>query len=170
MASSDEEGEIVPDCVTNYHFVSSHNALISFSTLPLHWSDQGEMIRTGDVSVAFLIGKTDGGLRSVYKEVIGWKMEFDYAVPEVYLLSKGKTWIKLQQPRKSYEYVVKSILIVTSCLHFAKRNVHANREEVLSHLMKSLSSDEHLEKCLSAHFPLILSIVAKDEDLSKSKV
>ncbi|KAK9077390.1 hypothetical protein SSX86_005727 [Deinandra increscens subsp. villosa] len=172
MASSDEEGEIVPDCVTNYHFVNSHNVLISFSALPLHWSDHEDVIEAGDVSVAFLLGKSDGGLRSVYKEVIGWRLELSSAVPEVYMLSKGKTWINLQQPRKSYECIIQSVLIVARFLHFAKRNIQAARKEILSHLQKTLSSYdlvESLEKCLSAHLPLIRSVVARDKDLAKSQ-
>ncbi|KAI3828078.1 hypothetical protein L1987_02175 [Smallanthus sonchifolius] len=114
----------------------------------------------------------DGGLQSVYKEVIGWKMELSYAVPEVYMISKGKTWIKLQIPRKSYVDIVKSVLIVICCLHFAKRNIHATRNDFLRHLLKILSSYELVERpenSLSAHLPLIQSAVAKDKDLAKSK-
>ncbi|XP_076902369.1 protein ENHANCED DOWNY MILDEW 2-like [Bidens hawaiensis] len=168
MASSDEEGEIVPDFVTNYHFVNSQNALISFSALPLHWNNStGE-----DLTVAFLLGSTDEGLQSVYKEVTGWKLELSYGVPEVYVLCKGKKWINLQKPRKSYECVVKSVLIVAHCLHFVKRNVQAGRIEVLSHLVKALSSydvTESIEKCLEAHLPLIRCAVANDKDLAKSE-
>ncbi|KAK1431111.1 hypothetical protein QVD17_14349 [Tagetes erecta] len=172
MASSDEEGEIVPDIVTNYHVVDSRGALISFSTLPLHWTDHDDVVDTGDVEVAFLLGAADGGLQSVYKEVIGWKLELSGSELLVYLLSKGKTWIQLQKPRKSYEYVVTSVLIVARCIHFVKRNVLASRDEIWKHLMKTVSSCdlvESLEKRFSAHLPLIRSAVAVDKDLAKSK-
>ncbi|KAM0029270.1 putative [histone H3]-lysine(4) N-trimethyltransferase chromatin regulator PHD family [Helianthus debilis subsp. tardiflorus] len=170
MASSDEEGEIVPDFVTNYHFVNSHNTLISFSLLPLHWSDHD--VENGDLQVAFLHGNIHGGLQSVYKEVIGWKLELSYAQPHVCVLSKGKTWINLQKPRKSYECHVKSVLIVADCLHFVRRNAQASQKEILSHLMKSWSSGEFrepLEKCLATHLPLIRIAVARDKDLAKSE-
>ncbi|KAK9074083.1 hypothetical protein SSX86_006680 [Deinandra increscens subsp. villosa] len=175
MASSDDdEGEIAIDSVTNYQFRNSQNAPISFSILPLHWNnnDHEQAIENGESSVA-LLGMADGGLQSVYTEVIGWKVELSYAVPEVYMLSKGKKWIKLQKPRKCYGDVIRSVLIVIRCLHFAKRNVHATRNDIWSHLQKTLSSCdlvESLENCLSAHLPLIRSAVAKDKDLAKSKV
>ncbi|KAK1418163.1 hypothetical protein QVD17_27302 [Tagetes erecta] len=175
MASSDDEPETVLDHVTNYHFLNSHNAPVSFSTLPLHWSNSNhhDVFGNGDSSIA-LRGTTDGGLQSVYKEVIGWKLELSYAVPEVYTLCKGKTktWIKLHKPRNSYGDVVKSVLIVIHCLHFAKRNVHATRDDIWSHLLKSFSSYdlvEPLENCLSAHLSMIRSAVAHDKDLAKSK-
>ncbi|KAI3755631.1 hypothetical protein L1987_55435 [Smallanthus sonchifolius] len=173
MVSSDEEGEILPECITDYHVVNSHDKLISFSLLPLHWSGHEDVIGNGDVSVAFLLGAADGGLQSVYKEVIGWKLELSDAVPEVYMLSKGKTWIQLQKPRKGYEYTIKSVLIVARCLHFAKRNLQAARNEISSYVLKTLSSDdliEPLEKRLSDHLTLIRSAVANDEDLAKSKI
>ncbi|KAK9074084.1 hypothetical protein SSX86_006681 [Deinandra increscens subsp. villosa] len=176
MASSDDdEGEIAIDSVTNYQFRNSQNAPISFSILPLHWNnnDHEQAIENGESSVA-LLGMADGGLQSVYTEVIGWKVELSYAVPEVYMLSKGKKWIKLQKPRKCYGDVIRSVLIVIRCLHFAKRNVHATRNDIWSHLQKTLRSFSHdlvesLENCLSAHLPLIRSAVAKDKDLAKSK-
>ncbi|KAI7744116.1 hypothetical protein M8C21_030366, partial [Ambrosia artemisiifolia] len=172
-----EEGEIVPDSVTNYYFVNSLNTPISFSTLPLHWKnhDQDDVlvhVDNGDVTFAFLKGSTDGGLQSVYKEVIGWKLELLNDVPEVYVLSKGDTWININKPRKCYEYIVKSVLVVVYCLHFVKRNVKADRKEVLSWLMKTLSLDEFcesLEKCLADHLSLIRIAVAKDKDLAKSE-
>lgn len=141
MASSDEEGEIVPDIVTNYHVVDSRNTLISFSSLPLHWTDCGhrdDVVVKGDLEVAFLLGAADGGLQSVYKEVIGWKLDVSGTDVQVYLLSKGKTWIQLQKPRKSYEYVVTSVLIVARCICFVKRNVLTSRDEIWKHLMKTV--------------------------------
>ncbi|KAD6454149.1 hypothetical protein E3N88_08855 [Mikania micrantha] len=170
MASSDEEDEIVLDSVTNYHFIDSCKVPVSFSVLPLHWNDHDDVIENGNASVA-LLGLADGGLQSVYTEVIGWKLELSYVMPEVYVLSKGKRWIKLQKPRNSYGDIIKSVLIVIRCLHFVKRNVRASRKDVSSYLMKSFSSYDFVEpeKCLYAHVPLIRSAVANDKDLAKSK-
>ncbi|CAI9265055.1 unnamed protein product [Lactuca saligna] len=174
MASSEEEGEIIPVCVTNYLLVNDRNAPTSFSQLPLHWSDQENLIdKNRTSSVVYLRGTTDGGLQPVYKEVIAWKLELSHIVPpKIYVLSKGKTWIQLQEPRNMYKDVIKTFLIVVRCLHFAKRNAGASRDQISSHLVKTLRSDdviEPVEKYLSAHLPLIQSAVAKDKDLAKSK-
>ncbi|XP_076929948.1 protein ENHANCED DOWNY MILDEW 2-like [Bidens hawaiensis] len=160
MASS--KGETVPPFVTNYHLVDSHNSLISFSRLPLHWTD---VVEHGDLTVAFLLGSTVDGLQPVNKEVTGWKLELSSAVPEVYVLSKDKTWIKLQNPLKSYESVVRSVLNVAHCLHVAKRNVQAARSTASFYdVIEPME-----EKCLEAHLPLIRCAVANDKNLAKSE-
>ncbi|KAI3708139.1 hypothetical protein L2E82_37228 [Cichorium intybus] len=64
MASSDEEGEIVPVCVSNYQFLNYRDAPISFSELPLLWSDQENLIENADSPLVFLRGTTDEGLQS----------------------------------------------------------------------------------------------------------
>ncbi|XP_071730807.1 protein ENHANCED DOWNY MILDEW 2-like isoform X2 [Rutidosis leptorrhynchoides] len=170
MASSDEEGEILPDSVTNYHFINSDNSLISFSDLPLHFTNHDVI---GDETlVASLLGSTDGGLQSVYKEVIGWKFELSFAIPEFYVLSKARKWIKLEKPRKSYENIVKSVLIVVRFLHSAKRNAEASRNDLLNDLIKTLSwydVVEPLETHLKSHLLIIQSAVTRDKDLAKSK-
>lgn len=142
MASSEEEGEIIPVCVTNYLLVNDRNVPTSFSQLPLHWSDQENLIdKNRNSSVVYLRGTTDGGLQPVYKEVIAWKLELSRIVPpKIYVLSKGKTWIQLQEPRNMYKDVIKTLLIVIRCLHFAKRNADASRDQISSHLVKTLRS------------------------------
>lgn len=44
MESSDEEGEIVPDMVTDYHFINKNEEPVSFSVLQLHWKE-GEVLQ-----------------------------------------------------------------------------------------------------------------------------
>lgn len=139
-SDEEEEGEFVPDSVTNYHFVNSQNALTSFSVLRLYWNDNdnGNVIGDGDVrpTVVSLLGNSDGGLQSVFKEVIGWKFDLSFLVTEVYMLFKGRKWIRLDKPRKSYQGVVSNVLIVVQFLHFAKRNVEASRDEIACYLKK----------------------------------
>ncbi|XP_024959735.1 protein ENHANCED DOWNY MILDEW 2-like [Cynara cardunculus var. scolymus] len=168
MASSDEEGEIFPHSVTAYQFLNYSNKPIPFSNLPIHWSDH----HTGDSPPVYLLGTSDGDRQSVYKQVIGWKLELLHVMPQVYILSKGKSWIKLLKPKKSYEDIIKTVVIVIHGLHFVKRNLEATGDRILSHLMKTLSSYdvvEPLEQYLSNHVSLIRIAVAKDEDLAKSK-
>ncbi|XP_071730805.1 protein ENHANCED DOWNY MILDEW 2-like [Rutidosis leptorrhynchoides] len=171
MASCDEEGEIFPDSVTNYHLANSHNSLISFSDLPLIFTDH-DVIDDGEISVAFLLGSSDEDQRSVYTEVIGWKFELSIEVPEFYVLSKTKKWIKLENPRKCYENIIKSILIVVRFLHFAKMNAEAFEIELLNDLIKTLSwydVIEPLETHLKAHLSIFQIAVARDKDLARSK-
>lgn len=135
MASSDEEGEILPDYVTNYHLVDNKEEPISFSTLPLCWSENE--IPDGLSTQIFLRGSADSGLQPIYKKVMAWKFELLYVLPEIYLLLKDKTWIKLQKPRKSFENTVEKILITVHFLHFLKRNPEATKNAVWNHLLKA---------------------------------
>ncbi|KAI3691324.1 hypothetical protein L2E82_49648 [Cichorium intybus] len=138
------------------------------SGLPLLWSDQENLIRTrnyGRRSPVSLQGS----------DRFAWKLELSDVVPEVYMLSKGKTWIKLQTPMNGYGNVIKTVLIVVRGLHFAKRNADATRDQISGHLAsiclrRSYDVVEPIEKNLSAHLPLIRSVVDKDKDLAKSKV
>lgn len=128
MASSEEEGEIIGDYVTNYYFVDSDGEKVSFSCLPLIWNDNegdghGEQ-NLESTKHAFLRGMVDDGHRQIYRKVVAWKFVLSYVLPEIYVLSDDKkgSWIKLQRPRKSYEDSVRSVLISVHCLHFMKRN------------------------------------------------
>nr|XP_043630206.1 protein ENHANCED DOWNY MILDEW 2-like [Erigeron canadensis] len=172
-SSEEEEGEIIPEIVTNYHFVNSQNKLISISDLPLYDHNDNVIAAAGDDSpVAFLLGNTDGGLQSFYKEVIGWKYELSFVSPQFYALLKKKVWIQIDKPRKSYEFIVTSVFVVIRFLHYVKRNVEATFDEVFSHLLKVFSSSDlvvPLEKYLSSQSQLVRSAVANDKDLAKSK-
>ncbi|CAL5391113.1 unnamed protein product [Camellia sinensis] len=169
MASSDEEGEIIPDCITNYHLVDYKEEPISFSRLPLQWSED-EI--SDDLSIQlFLRGTADDGLQQIYKKVIAWKFELSYVLPEIYLLSKDKTWIKLLKPRKSFESTIKTILITIHCLHFMKTNQEASRNAVWNHLLKAFSSYEiePSENDLLDHLPLINEAAIRDKEIAKSE-
>nr|GEW21151.1 protein enhanced downy mildew 2-like [Tanacetum cinerariifolium] len=138
-SSSEEEGEIITNYVTNYHFANHRNAPITFTDLPLHLTTT-----TTDTSSAFLSGTTDNGLQSVYIEVIGWKYDLSVS-PEVYVAKKTKKarngrelkWIRLVKPRNSYEIVVRTDLAVVKVLHYLKKRCEATRDEVVGFLAKS---------------------------------
>ena len=40
MASSDEEGEILPQHSTNYYFEDKNDKLVCFSVLPVQWDHE----------------------------------------------------------------------------------------------------------------------------------
>ncbi|KAL3849183.1 hypothetical protein ACJIZ3_011065 [Penstemon smallii] len=171
MESSDEEGEIVSYCVTNYYFVDSKEGPISFSILPLQWDNDQELELNEGV---FLRGMVDGGCQQIYKKVIAWKFELSFALPELYVLSdaKYKTWIKLQRPRKSYEDVVRTVLISVHCLHFMKKNLEEeSRDALWKYLRKSFSTFyvPPSEKDLVDHVQWINEAAVRDKDLSKAK-
>ncbi|XP_058210545.1 protein ENHANCED DOWNY MILDEW 2-like isoform X2 [Rhododendron vialii] len=169
MASSDEEGEILPDYVANYHLVDENEEPISFSSLPLCWSDNEIPDWLG--TQIYLRGSADGGLQQIYKKVKAWKFELSYVLPEIYLLFKDKTWIKLQKPRKSFENTVKKILITVHFLHFLKRNPEETKNAVWNHLRKAFSSYdiEPSESDLLDHMPLINEVAARDKEIAKSE-
>lgn len=73
MASSDDEGEAVPQAVSNYHFVDDKDEPISFSELPFKWEEGGGPDGRG--KQIFLHGTTDNGLQKIYKQVVGWKFD-----------------------------------------------------------------------------------------------
>lgn len=136
MALSDEEGEIVPDSVTNYHFVDHMEDPVSFSMLPLQWND-GQIPEVLCTQL-FLCGTADDGLQQIYKKVIAWKFELSNALPEILVLSKEKMWIKLYRPRKSYEETIKTIMVTIHFLHFVKKNPNASRGTLWNQILKTL--------------------------------
>lgn len=131
MESSDEEGEIYPDTVTNYYFVNGTEEPVSFSTLPLQLDNGKSKTELGTAGHLFLRGMVDGGCQQIYKKAVAWKFDLSYVYPELFVLlsASHETWIKLQKPRKSYEGMIRTVLISVHCLHFIKR---WNSEEEVS--------------------------------------
>ena len=138
MASSDEEGEIVPNCVTDYLFVDDKEELVSFTTLPLLWSPSESLVQS-DIGV-FLLASVDDGLQKIYKRVVAWRFDLSFVQPEIYVLSKDKKWIVLQKPRKCFENTIRTILVTIYWLHFLKKNPVASRKFVWNYLLKVLRS------------------------------
>jgi len=136
MASSDEEGEIVPNCITNYHFVDSNGGVASFSILPLQWGEDDILGALN--SEIFLRGTADDGLQPIYKKVLTWRFELSYALPEIHVLSKDKIWIKLLKPRTGYVDTIRTVLITVHFLHFVKKNPDTVGGIVWNYIGKSL--------------------------------
>ncbi|KAK6238637.1 hypothetical protein QUC31_004106 [Theobroma cacao] len=170
MASSDEEGEIFPDIhVSEYDFVDQNGAPISFAVLPLQWSEN-EVIDDLKTQV-FIHGDADNGLQKIYKQVVAWKFELSYVLPEILVLSKNKRWITLQKPRKSFQSTVRTILITIHWMHFMKKNTEVSANSVWNHLQKVFSfyEFEPSEGDLLCHKLLIGEAVKRDKNLAKSQ-
>lgn len=134
MASSDDEAEIEPESVSNYHFVDERDEPISFSVLPIQWNEHEST--GGDKRHIFLHGFADNGLQKIHKHAIAWKFDLTNVIPDMLVLSKEKHWIKLQKPRKSFEEICRTILITVHCLSYAKRNPEATGKSVWDYLSR----------------------------------
>jgi len=197
MASSDEEGEIIPDLVNGYWFENAKEDFVSLSSLTLLFSisemecDLGEKV--------FLRGTTDDGLQKIYKQIIGWRFELPYEQPEISVLSKDKNWITLQRPRKCFESIIRTILVTIYCLHFLRWNPEASQISIWDKMKKTFRCEFSLVLCtflichvpfnslilcmlcstfdiipsendILSHLSLMREAVKRDKDLTKSKV
>ncbi|KAJ7960300.1 Protein ENHANCED DOWNY MILDEW 2 [Quillaja saponaria] len=169
MASSDEEGEIVPDCVTNYHFENDKNQPVPFSILPLLWSD--DEIKGDPETRVYLHGTSDGGLRTIYKRIMAWRIELSYVHPEISVLSNEKRWIILQSPKKSYESIIRTVLVIIHWLHSVKRIPGASTISLWDYMRKALSAFDlqPSKNDILNHVPLISDAAKRDKDLANSK-
>ncbi|KAF4349475.1 hypothetical protein G4B88_015908, partial [Cannabis sativa] len=169
MASSDDEDEALPLSVANYHFVDDKDEPVSFSVLPIQWRENEEI--GGDNLQVFLHGTADNGLQKLYKQVIAWKFDLSYVKPEISVLTKDNSWIVLQKPRKSFEKVIKSILITVNCLHFISRNPDTPGKSLWDHMSKVFSSFEvrPSKNDLVDQKTLIIEAMEKNDILAKSK-
>ncbi|CAN0897505.1 Protein ENHANCED DOWNY MILDEW 2 [Linum grandiflorum] len=166
--SDDEEGEIIPDYISNYSFVDRQNAAVPFSVLPVLWDWNDEVDENSEQLEVFIRGTYDGGLQSLYRRVIGWKFELSGEDPVMHVLSKDKHWMVLQKPRKSYEPVISSILVTVHWLHFKKRNARGCLGTGWNHFLKSWSFPEiePEKQHLKQHSELVTEARSKDKDLA----
>ncbi|KAM6581165.1 hypothetical protein CsatA_004939 [Cannabis sativa] len=166
MASSDDEDETLPLSVSNYHFVDEKDELVSFSVLPIQWWVTEKI--GGDKPQVFLNGIADNGLQQVFKQVKAWRFDLFDVKPEISVLSKENDWIILQKPRKSFEDVVRSVLIVVNCLHVIKRNPYTSGKYLWSEVFR-LCKVRHSEFDLADHSTLIAEAIKRHGTLARSK-
>ncbi|KAG0491270.1 hypothetical protein HPP92_004668 [Vanilla planifolia] len=168
MALSEDEEEAVPNSITNYHFEDKDGAPITFSILPLILDDaENAEAPRQQVSVR---GTTDGGLQSVFKGVIAWKLSLDEENPQVSVLSKENKWIKLEKPKKSFEECIRPVLITIHLLHLSKKNPEASIKSSWEHLRHVLGPFDDRPFDLSDHVQLVKLYMDRDESLSNSQV
>ncbi|KAK1316668.1 hypothetical protein QJS10_CPA05g00992 [Acorus calamus] len=168
---SDDDEEITPDSVTNYHFVDNKDEPVSYFVLPLRWSDDadGDGPQTPKKSV-FLHG--EAGIDKIHRQVTAWRLDLSGEAPEVFVLAKDNKWIKLVKPRKSFEEEIRTISIVVQCLHYLRRNPEAQAKSLWEHVQKVFSTYEirPSEADVVDHLRLIDMIMKRDEVLATSKV
>lgn len=129
MASSDEEEERVPRCVTDYYFEDKQSEPISFAELPLQWRD-GESIG-GKIESIFLRGKVDNGIRIIHAPATAWKFDLSDSKLKIFVLSKN-SWVKFQSPKKSYaENFIRTILITLHVLHYCRNHSRSSFNKAL---------------------------------------
>ncbi|XP_059666481.1 protein ENHANCED DOWNY MILDEW 2 [Cornus florida] len=169
MEFFDDECESVPHSVSNYHFVDDKDELVSFSELPVQWKE-GESSDNKGKDI-FLHGSTDNGLQKIYKQVTAWKFDLSDEMLEILVLSTENNWIKLQKPRKSFEEIIRTILITVHCLHFVKNNPEKSGRSLWDHLSKvfSLYEVRPSGNDLVDHINIISEAVKRDDTLAKSK-
>ncbi|KAK6947006.1 DNA (cytosine-5)-methyltransferase 1, replication foci domain, partial [Dillenia turbinata] len=171
MWSSDDDDDVeaLPESVTNYDFVCEREEPISFSVLPVQWSED-ETFGGGEKQI-FLRGIADDGLRKIYKQVIAWKVDLPCVKPEISVLSKDENWIMLPRPRKIFEEIIGSILITVHCLHFIKYHPKASGRLLWDNMSKvfSLYEVSPSQNDLVDHYNFIADVVKREKALSKSK-
>ncbi|XP_073225073.1 protein ENHANCED DOWNY MILDEW 2 isoform X2 [Cicer arietinum] len=172
MASSDDESDTQPLSVSNYHFEDDKDAPVSFSVLPIRWSESESVgCKKGKV---FLHGNADNGLQKIFMQVIAWRFDLSNVKPEISVLSKDGRWIKLQKPRKSYEDTIRTILITVYFLHYLKKNPDPSARSVWDSLSKNKEFSYYEVKPslndLSNHMGLMGEAATRDAVLAKSKL
>jgi hypothetical protein len=125
--------------VSNYHLEDNDDEPVSFTVLPIQWSDskvsKSDHAKKKQGQI-FLHGAADNGLQKIFMQVIAWKFDLSGLKPEVSLLSKDRRWIKLQKPRKSFLDTVRTVLITLYFLHCVKKKPRLSVESFWRNLCK----------------------------------
>ncbi|GAU25086.1 hypothetical protein TSUD_257800 [Trifolium subterraneum] len=163
--------------VSNYHLEDNDDEPVSFSVLPIQWTDSevsnsnNAKKRQGKI---FLHGSADNGLQKIFMHVIAWKFDLSGLKPEVSLLSKDRRWIKLHKPRKSFQDTVKTVLITLYFLHCVKKKPRLSVQSFWSNLCKDRDLSSYgfkpSQKDLLDHMTLISEATNRDAVLARSKL
>ncbi|XP_020965455.1 protein ENHANCED DOWNY MILDEW 2-like isoform X2 [Arachis ipaensis] len=171
MASSDEEGEIIPSGVNDYWFENENDGFAPLSSLTLLWSTSDEISCSSGTKI-YLRGTADDGLQKVHKQIIGWRFELsNEEQPEISVRLKDKNWITLQRPRKCFESAFRTVLVTVSWLHAVKWNPEETGVSIWNKIMKAFSSFDVMpsENDLINHMSMIREAAKRDADFAKSK-
>ncbi|CAN8252908.1 unnamed protein product [Cochlearia groenlandica] len=167
----DEDEEHVPQSASSYYFEDNDKEPVSFARLPIQWSAK-EKVDGSDIGL-YLRGTSDNNLLPVYKLVKAWRFDLSNFRPEISVLTKDNVWIKLEKPRKSFEGLIRTVLITLHSLHFLRRNPQASEKSLWEHLSKSFKAYDvkPSQNDLVDHIDLIAEATKRDvENLAKSKV
>ncbi|XP_058743355.1 protein ENHANCED DOWNY MILDEW 2-like isoform X2 [Vicia villosa] len=169
MASSDEEGEILPDSVDDYWFENDKAEFVSLFSLTLLWSV--DEVNCDSETKVFLHGTSDNGIQKIHKQITGWRFELSCEQPEISVLLREKYWIALLKPKKCFENTIRSVLVTVSWLHFVKWNPEESRMFIWDKVLKEFSSFDIApsEDDVLSHMTLITEAANRDTELTKSK-
>lgn len=121
MTSSDSDNDLMElEHVDYYYLVDEKDEPISFTDVPILWSKDD--IPDGRKDKIYLYGVADNGLQKLFKQILAWNFNIYSVKPEIYVLTKKNIWIKLQNPRKSYEDMIRTILVTLHCLHYLRKS------------------------------------------------
>ncbi|KVI08048.1 DNA (cytosine-5)-methyltransferase 1, replication foci domain-containing protein [Cynara cardunculus var. scolymus] len=123
--------------------------------LAVQWSESESLDNNN--SQICLRGTADNGLQKLYRPVKAWKCDISKAKPEISALSRDNNWIKLLKPRKCFEDLIRTILIIVYCLHFFKRKPEASGK----------SDIRPLENDLVDHLSFISEAMKRNKTLRK---
>nr|GFA57731.1 protein enhanced downy mildew 2-like [Tanacetum cinerariifolium] len=140
LATLDDDEEALQDVVSNYSLYDEFDAPVSFVELPIRWSNRESSY--DHKNRIYLRGTSNNGLQRLHKQVKAWKYESLKEKPDISVLSKNNVWIKLQQPRKSYENMIRTILITVHYLHFFKRKPEASSSSLWNNLCEVFRKPE----------------------------
>ncbi|KAL6842480.1 hypothetical protein ACP4OV_027715 [Aristida adscensionis] len=169
MSDDDDDVEPRVKAVQNYYFVDDNDSAVSFGVLPFQF-DAAEEVPSFKMDV-YLRGVADGGRRSVYKQVVAWKLGLSGDSPEITVLCTEGSWIVLLKPRPVYEETVRSLLIAVEMLHFVRRSPAVSEEETWVHLRRVFGKYEvkPSEDDLMSHVQLIKLFAERDPAIAESK-
>ncbi|KAJ4815744.1 Protein ENHANCED DOWNY MILDEW 2 [Rhynchospora pubera] len=165
FSDDDAELTLIPDTVAYYHFVDEDDAPISFVDLPYESPDPKSPL-------VYLHGSSEDKLLKVYQLAKAWKLELSRKIgPEVFVLLDEK-WVKLLNPRKSYEEVIRSILITIQALHFLRWNPDSSEKNMWDNLRRAFNKFEvrPSEDDLRPHTAFMQQFVQKEETLANSQI
>lgn len=131
----DEDEDFVPQSASSFYFEDDDEIPVSFALLPIQWSDKEKVDGSG--AGFYLRGTSENGLLPLHKLVKAWRFDLTNFRPEISVLTKENNWIKLEKPRKSFEELIRSVLITVHSLHFLRRNPQASDKSLWEHLSKS---------------------------------
>ncbi|XP_004309930.1 PREDICTED: protein ENHANCED DOWNY MILDEW 2-like [Fragaria vesca subsp. vesca] len=168
MASFEDEAEPLP--VTYYYFEDENSEPVSFHVLPIEWGKDKAHERQRKREI-YLRGTADNGLEKVHMPVFAWKVDLFSVRPVISVLSQNNKWIVLQRPRKSFERIIKSILVTLHSLSYVIRNPQSSAKSMWEYLADVFRSYEAKpsQSDLVEHMPLINEAVQKEDALAKSK-
>ncbi|XP_066390009.1 protein ENHANCED DOWNY MILDEW 2-like isoform X2 [Miscanthus floridulus] len=172
MMSDDDDAEPQLNAVESYYFVDStdENESVCFSTLPFRFGDTDDLPACKKRLV--LRGTGDPGVK-VYIEVVAWRLGLEGKQPQFAVLTaEGRRWVRLIRPLKSYEEMIRTVLITAQMLHFLRRKPHEPEKTLWNHLCKVFNKFDvrPSEDDFRNHRPLMKQFATKDPVLAKSEI